>query len=96
AERQNNFEKAIEFAMAAKDIFSKMGSEGIKERETIEKYIDTLKSKIGETEKLFIRKKEEIEKKEHNLKKEEEEFKARIAARREERRKRIKELMKKK
>ncbi|MFX1395304.1 MAG: hypothetical protein ACFFAH_17330, partial [Promethearchaeota archaeon] len=96
SEKQNNFEKAIEFAAAAKNIFAKMGSEGIKERETIEKYIISLKSKKRDTEKLFFSKKEEIEKKEQDLKKEEEEFKARIAARREERRKRIKELMGKK
>lgn len=96
AERRNRFEKAIECAMEAKNIFSEMGPEWIKEQETIDKYIDSLKTRKIEREQLFKRKKEEIEKKEQSLKKEEADFKARIAARREERRNRIKELMKKK
>jgi len=96
AERRSRFEKAIEFASEAKDIFSKMGQDWIKEQETIQKYIDSLNEKKIAREQLFKSKKEEIDKKELALKKEEEEFKARISARREERVKRIKELIKKK
>ncbi len=95
AERRNRFEHAIDFAKEAKDIFSKMGSDWIKEQKTIQEYIDSLDEKKNAREKLFKTKKEEIEQQELALKKEEDEFKARIAARREERAKRIKELVKK-
>ena len=96
AEKRLRFEKAIEFAVEAKNVFSKLGSEFNKEVNTIEKYIDTLERKKEERIKLFETRKEEIETKEVALKKEEDDFKGRIAARGEERRKRIKDLMEKK
>ena len=96
AEKRLRFDKAIEFALEAKVIFSKLGSEWLKEQNTIEKYVDTLKRKKEERLKAFDLRKEEIEKKEVAIKKEEDEFKSRITARREARRKRIEELMEKK
>ena len=96
AEKRLRFDKAIEFAVEAKNIFSKLGAEWNKEVNTIEKYVDTLKRKKEERLKAFDLRKEEIEKKEVAIKKEEDEFKSRITARREARRKRIEELMEKK
>jgi hypothetical protein len=90
--KQNNFNKAIEFATTAKEIFNKMGSKWAREKSTVEEFIRNLLAR----EKLFKRKREELEEKEKQLKQEEDGFKARIAKRREMRRKKIQELMKKK
>ena len=58
AERRNRFEKAIEFAKEAKDIFTKMGQDWIKEQKTIQEYIDSLnEKKMLESSYLKVKKK---------------------------------------
>ncbi|MFX1260166.1 MAG: hypothetical protein ACFFAN_20135, partial [Promethearchaeota archaeon] len=95
-EKLNNFNKAIEFATKAKEIFFKLGIEWSRERDTVNQYINTLKSKKEANQKSFKAKKEELDKKEFALKREQTELRAKIKARREERRKKIQKLMKKK
>ncbi|MFX0071325.1 MAG: hypothetical protein ACFFAO_09570, partial [Candidatus Hermodarchaeota archaeon] len=93
-ERRNNFEKAIEYADIAKEIFIKLGSEWSNEIMRINRYINTLENKDIARKEAFKRKKVEIEQEEMILKEEEEDFKARLEARKEARRKRIEKLMK--
>ncbi|MHA1468283.1 MAG: hypothetical protein ACTSP6_09440 [Promethearchaeota archaeon] len=94
-QKNDNFDKAIELATLAVEIFNKLGSEWSEEKSTVEKYIVTLENQKLARENLFKRKKKELEQQEEKLKQEEEEFKSRIAARREARRKKIQELMEK-
>jgi len=94
-QKLDNFDKAIELATLAVQIFNKLGSEWSEEKSTVEKYIVTLENQKVARENLFKRKKKELEQQEEKLKQEEDEFKSRIAARREARRKKIQELMEK-
>jgi len=93
-ERKNNFEKAVEFATMARDIFVKLGLEWSREQASISQHIAILKNKQEARKRLFTSAQEKREEKEEQLKSEEE-SKAKIEARRAERRKRIQELMEK-
>ncbi|MHA1293527.1 MAG: hypothetical protein ACTSQJ_12790, partial [Promethearchaeota archaeon] len=95
-ERRNNFEKAIQYANKAKEIFTKLGPEWSREQSTITQYILTLKKKQESRLRLFKLAQQQKERKKLAFKAEEEEFKERIAARRAERRKKIQELIRKK
>jgi tetratricopeptide (TPR) repeat protein len=98
-ERRKNFDKAIDLATAALNIFMKLGAEWSKEQATLLRHVKNLRNKQEARKKLFGRARELKQKEEKDLEKakqEEDELKARIAQRREERRKRMEELRKKK
>ena len=94
-ERKNNYERAIEYATTASEIFQKLGPDWSRELSTIKKHILTLKTKHSARKKLFESAQLERKKEEEDLQKEldeTEELKKRIEARRAERREKIESL----